>query len=58
MLRPNPSVKYTPKALYAALMKLEVPTTAGDTVTVKVTKHLNTRTTPTRILTAVPVSSR
>jgi hypothetical protein len=48
MLRPNPSVKYTPKALYDALMKLEVPTTAGDTATVKITKYLNTTTTPNK----------
>lgn len=48
MLRPNPSVRYTPRALYDVLMKLDVPTTAGGTATVKITKYLNTKTTPNK----------
>lgn len=48
MLRPDPAVKYTPKTLYDKLMKLDVPTTAGTYVTVKITKYLNTATTPNK----------
>lgn len=45
-LAPNPSVRYTAKALYDTLMALEVPTTNGDCATIKVKNYLNTTTTP------------
>jgi len=46
LLDPKPSEKYAPKQLYDILMGLDVPTPTGGAVRVKITKYLNTSSTP------------
>jgi hypothetical protein len=46
LLEHKPSVRYKPKELYDILMALEVPTTTGDVVKVKIRKYLMVGYTP------------
>ena len=46
LLEHKPSVRYKPKELYDILMALEVPTTTGAVVTVKIRKYLMVGHTP------------